>query len=347
MDALAAKARKGKIPVLFVGGAGPSPALTWKDPVLFLGSWPVDQALRLADALVAPCGTRSPALVVEDTPRGRELAAALVRNIGHGRTVTAVAHVPPGQAPGRGRPHGLAREARHPPRGPRGARPPRRDARRLRRARVGRPPPRMRGHALPRGPEGRGKQARPRPLARGHPHPHARRPPAPALRRSRPRVEGGAPAAVAAHDPRVRRRGHAAHGVDRVAPEGGEGTQGLEGRRGARGAAGPSLRRGGGPDAGVRLRGARGAVALSPVERRHEGPRARRVVAAARGGLRPAPRPASPRDVQGRARHEGRVGHVRRQGEQAPAHDRGGARPPRASARAATRASSTRRSATS
>ena len=99
VDALAAKARKGKIPVLFVGSAGPSPALTWKDPVLFLGSWPVDQALRLADALVAPCGTRSPALVVEDTPRGRELAAALVRNIGHGRTVTAVAHVPPGQAP--------------------------------------------------------------------------------------------------------------------------------------------------------------------------------------------------------------------------------------------------------
>jgi hypothetical protein len=99
VDALAAKARKGKLPVLFVGAAGPSPALSWKDPCLFLGSWPVDQALRLADALVAPCGTRSPAVVVEDTARGRELEAALVRNIGYGRTVTGSARVTAGQAP--------------------------------------------------------------------------------------------------------------------------------------------------------------------------------------------------------------------------------------------------------
>ncbi len=32
VDSLAAKARKGRLPVLFVGAAGPSPALSWKDP---------------------------------------------------------------------------------------------------------------------------------------------------------------------------------------------------------------------------------------------------------------------------------------------------------------------------
>jgi len=48
--------------------------MSWKDPVLFLGSWPVDQASG-SPTPRRPVRHPLPAFVVEDTPRGRELQA--------------------------------------------------------------------------------------------------------------------------------------------------------------------------------------------------------------------------------------------------------------------------------
>ena len=100
IDVVAGRARgKNKVPVLFVGSAGPAPKLGWQDPVVHFAGWPVDQALAVANMLVTPCRARFPALVVEDTPRGRELEAALARNIGFRRVVAGVTHVAPHAAP--------------------------------------------------------------------------------------------------------------------------------------------------------------------------------------------------------------------------------------------------------
>lgn len=99
VDGVAARARKAKTPILFVGSAGPAPRLGWQDPVVHLGGWPVDQALSIANLLVAPGHSRFPALVVEDTPRGRDLEAAIVRNVGFRRTVAGVARVAPHAGP--------------------------------------------------------------------------------------------------------------------------------------------------------------------------------------------------------------------------------------------------------
>jgi len=99
IDALGARARKGKVPVLFVGSAGPPPRLGVQDPVVHFAGWPVDQALAIANMLVTPCRCRNPALVVEDTPRGRELEAAIARNIGFRRAIAHVVHVAPHAAP--------------------------------------------------------------------------------------------------------------------------------------------------------------------------------------------------------------------------------------------------------
>jgi ABC-type branched-subunit amino acid transport system substrate-binding protein len=100
VDALAAKARAkgGKLPAIFVGFAGPKPTVDPHDPVLFIGSWPVDQAIRAADALVLPCRSKEPALIVEASSRGEELEGAFVRNVGAGRHFVGVARVAPGAA---------------------------------------------------------------------------------------------------------------------------------------------------------------------------------------------------------------------------------------------------------
>lgn len=95
IEAVAARARRGRLPVLFVGSAGPAPRLGWQDPVVHLAGWPVDQALAIANLLVTPCRCRRPALIVEDTPRGRELEAAISRNVGYQRVVAGVARVAP------------------------------------------------------------------------------------------------------------------------------------------------------------------------------------------------------------------------------------------------------------
>src|SRR5439155_3818512 len=100
VDGVAAKARaKGsKWPVVFVGFAGPKPSIDPHDPVLFVGACPVDEAIRAADFLVLPCRSKKPALVVEASPRGEDLAAAYARNLGGGRTFVGVARVAAGAA---------------------------------------------------------------------------------------------------------------------------------------------------------------------------------------------------------------------------------------------------------
>lgn len=103
VDTLVAKARNTKVPflpLLLVGSAGPHVVtLSPSDGVLFVGSSPVDQALYLANTLVLPCPSHAPAVVVEDTPRGDELRAALARNLGTTRKLSGVVRVPPGGAP--------------------------------------------------------------------------------------------------------------------------------------------------------------------------------------------------------------------------------------------------------
>jgi|GEM_PF-2690102 len=99
VDAVAARARKTKWapPLVFVGGAAPTRrSLDPGDPVLTLGAGPVDEAIHVANVLVVPCRANAPALVVEDTPRGRDREAALVRNLGHAKRFAAVVRVAPG-----------------------------------------------------------------------------------------------------------------------------------------------------------------------------------------------------------------------------------------------------------
>ncbi|HVG93459.1 MAG TPA: ABC transporter substrate-binding protein [Planctomycetota bacterium] len=99
VDALVARARKGRVPLILVGSAPPRPILDGKDPVLFLGAWPVDHALAVVNALAAPCGSKKPGFVVEDTPRGHELEAAIQRNLGPSQSTVGAVRVPPGSAP--------------------------------------------------------------------------------------------------------------------------------------------------------------------------------------------------------------------------------------------------------
>ncbi len=108
VTALVARARKGKTPVLLAGTAGPLPLLDPEDPVLFTGSWPVNQACAAANYLAMvtdkePLGSLpdavEPGLVVEDTPRGKELGDALARNLGPRQHVPGTVRVAPGGGP--------------------------------------------------------------------------------------------------------------------------------------------------------------------------------------------------------------------------------------------------------
>ena len=101
LDALVARARKAKWapPLLVVGGALPTRlSLDPGDPVLALGAGAVDEAIATANLLVLPCRAKAPALVVEDSARGRDREAALVRNLGHDRKFVAIVRVAPGAA---------------------------------------------------------------------------------------------------------------------------------------------------------------------------------------------------------------------------------------------------------
>src|SRR5207249_1341241 len=78
---------------------GHRPTVDVANPTLFVGSWPVDHAIAIAMALVAPCASVVPGLVVEDTPRGREVEAAIRRNAGPRQTVCGTVWVAPEGAP--------------------------------------------------------------------------------------------------------------------------------------------------------------------------------------------------------------------------------------------------------
>lgn len=99
VDAVVARARKAKWapPTFVVGGHLPSRlSLDAADPVLALGAGPVDEAVHLANLLVLPARAKAPALVAEDSPRGREREEALVRNLGRDRRLVATVRVAPG-----------------------------------------------------------------------------------------------------------------------------------------------------------------------------------------------------------------------------------------------------------
>jgi ABC-type branched-subunit amino acid transport system substrate-binding protein len=99
LEAKYAAAKKSKAPTILVGGVGPRLTLERDHPLFFLGPWPVEHAIQVAIALQAPCASVVPGLVVEDTPRGRELEAAIRRNVGPRQTVCGTVWVAAGAAP--------------------------------------------------------------------------------------------------------------------------------------------------------------------------------------------------------------------------------------------------------
>ena len=110
VKAVAEEARQGRTPVLLVGSAPPAPSADPTDPVMFFGPNPVEQALTIAQFLAihtekSGLGTYrdclEPAIVAEDTERGRELADALKRNLGPRQHLTSVVYVPPLGGPSR------------------------------------------------------------------------------------------------------------------------------------------------------------------------------------------------------------------------------------------------------
>jgi ABC-type branched-subunit amino acid transport system substrate-binding protein len=106
---LAARARRGHLPVLLVGSAPPpNPTVDPSDPVFFVGGWPVDQALNLCSYLAIHSDKSGlglyrdcmePALVHEDTERGRLVADAIARNLGPRQHLSGRVAVPPGEGP--------------------------------------------------------------------------------------------------------------------------------------------------------------------------------------------------------------------------------------------------------
>lgn len=108
VEALAARARTGHLPVIFVGSAAPPPSPDPADPVLYVGADAVDQAITMTSFLalhsqVSGLGLyrdcSKPAVVAEDTPRGRELAAAVERNVGRRQQFVRTVFAPPHGAP--------------------------------------------------------------------------------------------------------------------------------------------------------------------------------------------------------------------------------------------------------
>lgn len=96
VDAYVTRARKAGLPLLLVGSAGPATfdAAT-PDPVVWLGTSAVEQAIVLGSFLEIPCRSRKPGFVIEATPRGRELHAAFERNLAHRFTLAAPCFVAP------------------------------------------------------------------------------------------------------------------------------------------------------------------------------------------------------------------------------------------------------------
>ncbi len=96
VDAYVAAARQRSLPLLLVGSAGPSRFTASADePVSWLGTSAVEQAIVIGNFLEVPCKSRKPGYVVEATNRGRELHAALVRNLGHRFEAVAPCFVAP------------------------------------------------------------------------------------------------------------------------------------------------------------------------------------------------------------------------------------------------------------
>ena len=99
VEALVARGRRGKTPLFLAGTAAPKPSIDPKDPLAFVGAWPVDHALALASSLAIPCNSVAPGIVAEDTPRGREIEAALRRNLGPRQRAAGTAFAPPHGGP--------------------------------------------------------------------------------------------------------------------------------------------------------------------------------------------------------------------------------------------------------
>ncbi len=101
---LVAAARAARQPLFLVGSAGPAPSVEPGDPILSMESWPVDQAIAAANFLAVHSDKEhlgvfgdcvEPGFVIEETPRGRELGDALVRNMGPRQHVAGTVRVPP------------------------------------------------------------------------------------------------------------------------------------------------------------------------------------------------------------------------------------------------------------
>ncbi len=108
VDAVAARARRGRVPVLVAGTAPPPASADPEDPLMFVGPWPVDQAMNMTNFLAIHSDksglglyrdSMEPAIVAEDTPRGREMAAAVARNLGPRQHLSGQVFVPPHGAP--------------------------------------------------------------------------------------------------------------------------------------------------------------------------------------------------------------------------------------------------------
>jgi ABC-type branched-subunit amino acid transport system substrate-binding protein len=100
VDALVAKARTKTGPLLLlVGSASHVPSPLAEDPVASLVPWPADHATSVIDFLEIPCQSKQPALVVEDTPRGRQFEAAIVRSLPVRMQIAGTLFVKPHAAP--------------------------------------------------------------------------------------------------------------------------------------------------------------------------------------------------------------------------------------------------------
>src|SRR5262245_1999204 len=101
VDALIPKVRKSGPPLLLVGTAGAAPVAAIDDPVVSIHGWPVEHATALIDFLEIPCRSAAPALVVEETARGRDFIATLMRNLPERIHVAGTLLVKPHATPAR------------------------------------------------------------------------------------------------------------------------------------------------------------------------------------------------------------------------------------------------------
>ncbi len=96
VETYVAKARKAGLPLMLVGSAGPgAPSIAADEPVAWLGTSAVEQAITIGTFLEIPGKSKQPAFIVEETARGKELWAALERNLGHHFKIAGNLFVPP------------------------------------------------------------------------------------------------------------------------------------------------------------------------------------------------------------------------------------------------------------